>query len=273
MRLYVLDLGRMHMDRSLIVAKWKLASRHDPHPVGEFTEFPVPGYYIDHPDGGILFDTGCHPQCMGPAGRWPQDFQDHFPFSGGPENSVVEQLRKIGVAPQDVRTIVLSHLHNDHAGGLEFFPNAKVIVHEDELAACLLAYARGDREGPYIWDDTDHWIKLGLDFQVVPRSAPDFDLRSGVRVLNFGPGHADGMLGLHLSLPGSGEIIIAADTIYSADNYGPPARAAGVLVDSIGYIATIERIRSLAQKSGAQVWFGHDGAQFREMRKAPQAYD
>ncbi|MBL8585057.1 MAG: N-acyl homoserine lactonase family protein [Rhizobiaceae bacterium] len=273
MRLYVLDLGRMHMDRSLIVAKWRLASSSDPTPPAQFVEFPVPGFYIDHPDGGILFDTGCHPDCMGPDGRWPHEFQEHFPYSGGAENSVVAQLARIDVAPEQVRTIVLSHLHNDHSGGLEFFPNARVVVHADELSACLLAYARGDRDGPYIWDDTDHWVKLGLDFQPVERAAPDFELQTGVRVLNFGPGHAAGMLGLHLSLRGSGDLIIASDTIYCAENYGPPARAAGVLVDSVGYLATVERIRKLAKQTGAQVWFGHDGAQFRQLRKAPESYN
>lgn len=272
MRLYVLDLGRMHMDRSLIVAKWRLASRHDPEPVGQFVEFPVPGYYIDHPDGGILFDTGCHPDCMGPGGRWPNDFQDHFPYSGAVENSVVAQLSRMGIAPADVRTIVMSHLHNDHAGGLEFFPGARVIVHAEELTACLLAYARGERDGPYIWDDTDHWVRTGLDWAPIARDIPELELQSGVKVLNFGPGHAAGMLGLQVSLPGRRGILIASDALYCKENYGPPIRPAGVLVDSVGYIRTAERIRALAERDGLDVWFGHDPVQFAQLPKAPEFY-
>jgi glyoxylase-like metal-dependent hydrolase (beta-lactamase superfamily II) len=72
------------------------------------------------------------------GGRWSADFQDHVSFSGSPDNAVVAQLGRIGVKPEAVRTLVMSHLHNDHAGGLEFFPNARDIVHADELNVCLL---------------------------------------------------------------------------------------------------------------------------------------
>ena len=64
------------MDKSLLIARWQLASRTNPRPVGEFVEFPVAAYLLDRPEGRILFDAGCHPQAMGPEGRWPQEFQD-----------------------------------------------------------------------------------------------------------------------------------------------------------------------------------------------------
>lgn len=272
MQLYVLDLGREKMDRSLVVANWNLASLTDPTPQGEFAEFPIPAYFIDHPSGGILFDTGCHPQCMGPGGRWPEAFQMRYPYFGGPEHSVLNRLKEIGVAPDDVRTVVLSHLHNDHGGGLEFFPKAQFVVHEDELHACLTAYAAGDRMCGYIWDDTDRWIRLALDFDLVHRDDDDFELAEGITVLNFGAGHACGMLGLLVDLPETGRILIASDTIYNATNFGPPTRPAGVIHDRIGYLRTIERIRRLAVKTGASIWFGHDPMQFETLRKAPENY-
>lgn len=272
MRLHVLDLGREKMDRSLVVANWRLASLSDPTPRGEFAEFPIPAYFIDHPSGGILFDTGCHPQCMGSAGRWPQAFQERYPFFGEAEHSIQNRLKEIGVEPKDVRTVVLSHLHNDHGGGLEFFPKAQVIVHEDELHACLASYASGDRMSGYIWDDIDHWIRLGLDFELVHRDGEDFEFADGVTILNFGAGHARGMLGLLLDLPETGHVLIASDTIYCAENFGPPTKPAGVIYDRIGYLRTIERIRRLQRKTGAQIWFGHDPAQFETLRKGPEYY-
>lgn len=260
------------MDRSLVVANWRLASLSDPTPRGEFAEFPIPAYFIDHPAGGILFDTGCHPDCMGPGGRWPAEFQERYPYFGGPEHSILHRLQQIGVGPGDVRTVVLSHLHNDHGGGVEFFPKARFVVHEDELHRCLTSYASGDRLSGYIWDDIDHWIRLGLDFELVHRDDDDFELAEGVTVLNFGAGHACGMLGLLLDLPETGRILIASDTIYSAENFGPPVKPAGVIYDRVGYLSTIERIRRLARTTGAQIWFGHDPAQFAGLRKAPDFY-
>lgn len=272
MRLHVLDLGLEKMDRSLVVANWKLASLEEPNPVGEFAEFPIPAYFIDHPSGGILFDTGCHPQCMGSGGRWPEAFQARYPWFGGPEHSVLNRLKEIGVGADDVRTVVLSHLHNDHGGGVEFFPKARFVVHEDELHTCLTAYASGDRMSGYVWDDTDQWIRLGFDFELVRRDDEDFYLAEGVKVLNFGAGHASGLLGLLVELPESGPVLIATDAIYSAVNFGPPTRPAGVIYDRIGYLRTIERIRRLARSTGAQIWFGHDPAQFQTLRKGVEYY-
>lgn len=84
------------------------------------------------------------------------------------------------------------------------------------------------------------------------------ELAEGITLLNFGSGHAWGMLGLHIEMPESGGIILASDTIYTAESYGPPVRPPGIMYDSIGYRNTVERIRALAARTKSQVWFGHD---------------
>ena len=49
--------------------------------------------------------------------------------------SLPEQLAKHGVQPEDVKTVILTHLHYDHAGGCELLPNAEIVVQRTELAA------------------------------------------------------------------------------------------------------------------------------------------
>lgn len=271
-RLHVLDLGRMRMDKSLLIARWQLASRTNPQPAAEFVEFPVSAYLLDHPDGRILFDAGCHPQAMGKGGRWPQEFQDLFPWTGGEECHLPNRLQALGLGPDDLRYVVLSHLHNDHAGCVEFFRRSHLVVHEDEFAAALRAYALQERMGPYVWADTDHWIRLGLNWKLVRRDEAELELCDSATILNWGSGHAHGMLGLHVRLPATGGIILASDAIYCAANYGPPIRPQGVIYDSVGYERTIERIRRLAEKTRSQVWFGHDLAQFSTLRHSPNAW-
>ena len=70
-KLYVLDNGRMKMDKNFMVAMHNPATVDNPNPPAEFVEFPIYTVLIDHPDGKILFDTACHPEGMGKQGRWP----------------------------------------------------------------------------------------------------------------------------------------------------------------------------------------------------------
>ncbi|KAI0642893.1 Metallo-hydrolase/oxidoreductase [Trametes meyenii] len=53
--------------------------------------------------------------------------------------TVHESLRKGGIAPQDVKTVVISHLHFDHVGDTSFFPNSTFILGGD--AEDLLTHA------------------------------------------------------------------------------------------------------------------------------------
>ena len=270
-RMYVLDLGRMHMDRNFLVAQSVVATRTQPSRPTEFIEFPVSAYYLAHEDGGILFDAGCNPASMGPDGRWPQQFQDLFPWDGGEECQLPNRLTQLGVGPDDIRYVVLSHMHNDHAGCVEFFRKSRIIVHELELAAALRSFATREFS-PYIWRDLDAMLHAELDWRLMGTGEGDLVLADGVRILNLGPGHAHGMLGLHVGLHAHRDVILASDAIYCAENYGPPARPSGVVHDFRGFLDTIERIRREARAHNAEVWFGHDLAQFATLRKSTEGF-
>jgi glyoxylase-like metal-dependent hydrolase (beta-lactamase superfamily II) len=264
-RLHVLDLGRLRMDRALLVANWRLASVADPAPPAEFVEIPVSAYVLEHSDGRILFDTGCHPDAMGEAGLWPRYFQEHFPWSGDEACQLPNRLAALGLGPDDFSAVVLSHLHNDHAGCVELFRHSRLIAHADEMAAAL-----HDRTGNYVAAETDRWRRLDLHWHLLERDAGDLDLCEAATVLNWGSGHAPGMLGLLVRLPDRGNIILASDAVYGAANFTPSFRRPGVLHDSLGYDATVRRIFDLAQRTGATVWFGHDLEQFAKLRHSTE---
>src|SRR6266508_1601773 len=46
---------------------------------------------------------------------------------------LVERLQAVGLKPEDVDRIVLTHAHWDHCLNLQRFPNAEVLIHRDEL--------------------------------------------------------------------------------------------------------------------------------------------
>ena len=82
---------------------------------------PIGVFLINHPEGPFLFDTGESP-CCNDAGYFPawnfaiksMNVTTIEKFDG-----VVAQLRNHGVEPMDLKGIIVSHLHRDHAGGLE----------------------------------------------------------------------------------------------------------------------------------------------------------
>lgn len=271
-KLYVMDNGRMKMDKNWMIAMHNPATTDNPTMPSEMVEFPIYTVLIDHPEGKILFDTACNPNSMGEEGRWTEMTQKAFPWQASEECYLHHRLEQLRVRPEDIKYVVASHLHLDHAGCLEMFTNATIIVHEDEFNGTLQSYARHQKEGAYIWGDIDAWIKNHLQWQTVKRDEDFLELASGIRVLNFGSGHAWGMLGLHIDMPEKGGIILASDTIYTAESFGPPIKPPGIIYDSVGYSKTVERIRRLAKETNSEVWFGHDSKQFAKFIKSTEGY-
>ncbi|MBE1446233.1 N-acyl homoserine lactonase family protein [Paenibacillus sp. OAS669] len=271
-KLYVMDNGRMRMDKNWIIAMHNPATVSNPNPPAQFVEFPIYTVLIDHPEGKILFDTACNPNSMGSEGRWAQSTQQMSPWAASEECYLHHRLEQLQIRPEEIKYVVASHLHLDHAGCLEIFTNATIIVHEDELNGALQSYARNEKEGAYVWADIDAWIKNQLQWRTVKRNEDNLELAEGIRVMNFGSGHAWGMLGLHIDMPETGGIILASDTIYTAESYGPPVKPPGILYDLIGYRNSVEKVRTLAARTNSQVWFGHDADQFNQLRKSTEGY-
>ena len=272
MKIYVLDNGRMKMDKNLMIANANKATLDAPNAPNEMHEFPIYTVFIDHPDAKILFDTACNPNAMGENGRWISATQKAFPYFADESCHLPNRLEQIGVDPKEVDFVVASHLHLDHAGCLEYFTNATIIVHDDELSGAMKTYARNQQAGAYIWADIDAWIKSNLTWRTVSKEDDNLKLVEGVRVLNYGSGHAWGLIGLEIESSELGTIILASDAIYTKESMGTPFKPPGILYDSIGWTKSVEKIKKLADEKNAQIWFGHDGEQFQGFRKSTEGF-
>jgi N-acyl homoserine lactone hydrolase len=97
---------------------------------------PVPAFLIEHPSAGpVLVDTGLHPS----VGMEPRDnlglLGARIYVARGVAGGVPERLRELRLDPRDVRTVVMTHLHADHASGIAEFPEATFVVDGREWEA------------------------------------------------------------------------------------------------------------------------------------------
>ena len=76
--------------------------------------------------------------------RWNEENRLRTPVTIGEKEGVLAALKMLGYQCCDVRYVVLSHLHEDHAGCLEFFPQAQVFVSDRELTQTMRSYALGE---------------------------------------------------------------------------------------------------------------------------------
>lgn len=272
MKMHVLDLGELTLDQNLMVAGSTIATASNPCAANAMIDIPVSGYCIEHPEGNILFDMGCNPNAMGEEGRWSPFLQELCPYKGGEECQLPNRLAQLGLGPDDIRYAVLSHLHNDHAGCVEFFSKSQLIVHEAEFDAALRAFGTRNDNSPYVRRDIDNWVCQDLNWYLFDRHIPSLTLADGVTIHNWGAGHSHGMLGLEVQLRETGSVILTSDAIYQQKNFDYPPRLPGVACDPIGALNTVEKIRELARRNQSQVWFGHDPEQFATLRKSTDGW-
>jgi len=111
---------------------------------------------IENDSGLVLVDTGLgtrdyvHP----PGILWTFKLVTIVPLN--PEEAAICQIVKLGYQPEDVRHIVLTHMHFDHAGGLPDFPWAKVHVHRREYETFQSGKIRRWTDGGYNHRILDH---------------------------------------------------------------------------------------------------------------------
>ena len=125
---------------------WLLASRRWTGPR------PINAYVIEHRDGLVLFDTGQDRASVTDPGYFPGGMTGVLygrlaRFEIGPQETLSAGLDRLGYAAGDVTTAVLSHLHQDHIGGLAELSHTDIAVSQaewDTLSSPLPRDTRAD---------------------------------------------------------------------------------------------------------------------------------
>ncbi|HZD65867.1 MAG TPA: N-acyl homoserine lactonase family protein [Acidimicrobiales bacterium] len=266
----VLDFGSLELDRAVMSFGLSLAGVEDQHRQAEWASIPLYGVLVETDSARILFDTGMHPD---PDDRWAASLLESERLVANEDQFLAGRLAQLGLGPERIDIAVLSHLHMDHSGGVELLSNADVIVHREELRHALEQYVLIDGDTAYVKEDVAGWIGNQIRWSPLEQDEDNWEIVPGVTVINFGPGHTEGDLGLRIELPESGPLVLASDACYSSLNLGPPPVLPGTsaLYDSRGMVRAARRLAQF-HKIGAEIWFGHDAEQYKKLAKAPEAH-
>jgi N-acyl homoserine lactone hydrolase len=226
----------------------------------EWTQpLPIYAFAIEHPDGVIVIDTGETSRTSDPDyfPSWHPFYRYGLREWVAPEEEVGPQLQQLGIRPNDVRKVVMTHLHTDHAGGLRHFRHNDILVSraDRQIASGLRGRLRGypNNRLPHWFDPTI--VDLGAEpLGPFPQSLPL--TRSGDVTIVPLHGHTPGQIGVVVE-DGDHAVIIAGDSSYS-EQLMLDGIVDGVSPDEAAAQLTHKRIRAFAAQTPTVYLVAHD---------------
>jgi N-acyl homoserine lactone hydrolase len=213
-------------------------------------------YLIRHGNRYMLWDTGLTDALVG---RGFSNEQQTLRV----RSSLVDQLKQVGVKPEQIELIGISHWHFDHVGQAGRFPQARLLMGKGDLD--LL------RATPPVDEDSvkglAHWLSGAGKLEPVTR---DHDVFGDGRVLMLKlPGHTPGHYALLVRLA-SGPVLLTGDLYHFTEqvaNKGvPPFNH-----DRADTLASMDRFDRIAKNLGAKMIIQHEAADIAKLPAFPEA--
>jgi glyoxylase-like metal-dependent hydrolase (beta-lactamase superfamily II) len=185
---------------------------------------PINSYVIEHREGVVLFDTGQDRASITDPGYFPGGATGYLydrlaRFDIEAEQTLTTGLRRLGYARSDVHSAVLSHLHQDHIGGLPELHGARIVVsrHEWEEMVRPFSAPRGFLR-PHIDLPGLTWQRIHperiSDEQIAPFDSGHDLFGDGSLVLLPTPGHTAGSMSMLVRRPGWPPMLMVGDLTY-----------------------------------------------------------
>jgi glyoxylase-like metal-dependent hydrolase (beta-lactamase superfamily II) len=195
----------------------------------------------------ILFDSGFYR---------PQFFKD---WAVADYRKPSDAVRAAGLAPEDVTDLVISHMHWDHADGMDLFPKARIWIQRDEYTYYTgEAWHHEDTHGGIDPDDVEALVKANVAGRVSFVEGDDQQILPGIRCY-IGGKHT--YQSQYISVPAKdGTVVLASDNVYLYENLEKHLPIAETL-DAKSNLAAQDRMRTIASKPQFIVP-GHDPAIF-----------
>jgi len=243
-RLYILNCGEGHSNDQ---ARWSPGVH-----VGVPLDVSDNCYLIHHTSGWFLWDTGI----IDAIADKPEGSGDPATILWKRPKRLSAQLADLGVKPDDIKAMAVSHTHPDHIGNVEMFPHTMLYVQKAEYDWPLpLGAGRFKPEHP------------------VTKIEGDKDIfGDGSVTLISTPGHTPGHQSLLLRLPKTGAILLSGDAVHFKENWENRRIPAGN-VDKDKTVSSMQKMADIIAREHAQLWINHDKAQTDTLKHSPEFYD
>ncbi len=209
------ELRVAHLATVTSTAFLSSGSRWEPHTV------PVSALVYLHPEyGPVLIDTGFGERTKKDPRDYPGRFTSRM-MGLQVQATLPDLLPDLGYEVADVQHIVCTHLHYDHAGGVEDFPQATLWIGPGEWDfGSEKRTTRGVDPRPYL-AHADHREVPYDDGPYGPFDAHEDLFGDGSVVLLPSPGHTPGSLSVLVNLPG-GSFLYTGDAAWVDANWQLP---------------------------------------------------
>ncbi|WLB57972.1 N-acyl homoserine lactonase family protein [Bradyrhizobium japonicum] len=222
---------------------------------GKSMDFVDSCYLIKHSNKGwFLWDTGIADAVAAmPNGLVPADPKA---VTWRRPKTLAAQLEQLGLKPDDVKAMAVSHTHPDHTGNVELFPQATLYVQKAE----------------YDWPGANNEPRFKPSHPVELLTGDEDVFGDGSVTILSTPGHTPGHQSLLVKLPKTGAVVLSGDAVHFKDNWDN-RRVPSMNANKDQSAASMQKIADTLTKEKAQLWINHDKAQRDSQKMAPEFYD
>lgn len=192
-------------------------------------------YLVRRGDEMILVDTGMSEPV------WATKY--HHPALRNGSQEPITALAKLGVAPEDISIVILTHLHWDHCFNNSLFPKARFIVQKEEIPYALFPLpVHALYYEAFSIGMTPPWLKDICRFEVVDG---DREIVSGVSVVKL-PSHTPGFHGVNVNTQ-KGNYLIGGDFCPLFENWPGKNKEpipSGIHVNLVDYYESFKKVNT-----------------------------